>query len=205
MMLEHLTQCDFAVFKCSKMDLELLAGDFGTDSNKLGGLIKYCVEIGLFDIGYDKQGDSFPNCLIFSQSLHERLQSVYEKRGRTLPQKLLGNGVSDKSTGVYSAETIVLDSHNTQIKQNKRKQKETKLNNEIDCPFSSVEFVNTWSDWEEYRRQRKTKLTPMSVRHQIKFLSEFNEQDAIAIIRQSIQNGWTGLFELKNKQNGNVS
>ena len=55
-----------------------------------------------------------------------------------------------------------------------------------------------WSDWEEYRKEKKQKLTPMTIKQQIKFL-EKNKADHIQIIQTSIQNGWRGLFEIKRK------
>lgn len=59
----------------------------------------------------------------------------------------------------------------------------------------------TWEDWVQYRKEKKQKLTPISVKKQIKMLEE-NKSDHVGIINQSIQNGWTGLFPLrKSAQN----
>jgi len=60
------------------------------------------------------------------------------------------------------------------------------------------EWVNqeVWKEWEGYRKEKKQKLTPRSVTLQLKFL-EKNKDNHVAIIEQSIQNGWTGLFPLK--------
>lgn len=54
----------------------------------------------------------------------------------------------------------------------------------------------TWADWEKYRKEKKQKLTPTSIKRQLAFL-EARKTDHIAIINTSITNGWTGLFELK--------
>lgn len=59
----------------------------------------------------------------------------------------------------------------------------------------------TWEDWVQYRKEKKQKLTPISVKKQLKMLEE-NKGDHVGIINQSIQNGWTGLFPLrKSAQN----
>lgn len=55
-----------------------------------------------------------------------------------------------------------------------------------------------WNEWVEYRKQIKKKLTALTIKKQIKFLSE-NKKDHIKILENSISNGWTGLFQLKKE------
>lgn len=55
-----------------------------------------------------------------------------------------------------------------------------------------------WSEWEEYRKEKKQKLTPMTIKQQIKFLEQ-HRGDHVEIIQTSIRNGWRGLFEIKRK------
>lgn len=83
------------------------------------------------------------------------------------------------------------------IKEEKKKeeQKETPLR-AFDLPFTSDEFYNAWIEWEQFRKDIKKKLTPLTAKKQIKFLGGAGEKNAIAIINQSITNGWTGLFKL---------
>lgn len=68
--------------------------------------------------------------------------------------------------------------------------------------FQSVDFTNAWLEWEQYRKEKKQKLTELTAQKQIKFLERWPEEIAILIIEQSIKNGWTGLFEYKNNHNG---
>lgn len=80
---------------------------------------------------------------------------------------------------------------------------EKKREEEIRLP----DFLNikVWIDWVQYRKEKKSKLTPSSIKSQLKFLSE-NQKDHVAIIEKSIQNGWAGLFPLKvqnSKYSGN--
>ena len=72
----------------------------------------------------------------------------------------------------------------------------------IELPFVSEEFQKTWIEWEQYRKEKKQKLTTVGAKKQIKFLSKFKEQEAIDILNQSMTNGWSGLFEIKTKPNG---
>ncbi len=57
---------------------------------------------------------------------------------------------------------------------------------------------NVWEEWCQYRKQIKKKLTPLSAKKQIEFLGKY-KSIYVQIINQSIQNGWTGLFPLKDK------
>ena len=72
--------------------------------------------------------------------------------------------------------------------------------------LNTPEFIEAWKEWETYRKQKRQKLTPMSIKKQYSFLASHSVDIAIKIIEQSISNGWTGLFELKNnnyqKKNG---
>lgn len=97
---------------------------------------------------------------------------------------------------------------NPQSKEKESKEKESKE----EKPARPVAFANpfmegsavskAWSEWEQYRKEKKQKLTPSTVKKQIQFLGGRGDPEIIAIINQSITNGWTGLFEIKNKENG---
>jgi len=72
-----------------------------------------------------------------------------------------------------------------------------------DLPHKSEMFLNAWSDWVEFRKQKKQTLTPKSIKFQLRDLGYVSESVAIAMIEQSIKNGWTGIFPVKNNQYGN--
>lgn len=71
-----------------------------------------------------------------------------------------------------------------------------------DNQFEDQELQAAWSEWEQHRKEKKQKLTPLSIKKQLRFLQGRSKLEIISIIDQSIMNGWTGLFELKNKTNG---
>lgn len=58
--------------------------------------------------------------------------------------------------------------------------------------------VEAWTAWEEHRKQIKKKLTPLSMKLQLKILST-DIANHVEIINRSISSGWTGLFPLKGK------
>lgn len=73
-------------------------------------------------------------------------------------------------------------------------------------PYQSEAFKTAWQEWEQFRREQKKKLTLISVNKQLKQLAQHSEAEAIAMIEQSIRNGWQGLFELShNARNGKPS
>lgn len=60
-----------------------------------------------------------------------------------------------------------------------------------------------WEEWLQYRKESKKKMTELTVKKQLRFLS-YHIKDHVKIIERSIQNGWQGLFPLDNKSYGNT-
>ena len=63
--------------------------------------------------------------------------------------------------------------------------------------------MDCWDNWKEYKREEfgfkyKSPKTEQAQLMKLTTLSESNENNAIAIINQSIESGWKGFFELKN-------
>jgi hypothetical protein len=101
-------------------------------------------------------------------------------------------------------------------KVNNIKVKEKKINNntpaspfeEIEMPFGEI-FKNKWVQWKDYKKSehRFNYKSIQSEKYSLASLlnkAENNEAKAIAIIQQSIENGWKGFFELKNTSNGST-
>ncbi len=70
---------------------------------------------------------------------------------------------------------------------------------------ASKEFVSAWRDWITHRKEIKKTITATARKEQIKFLEAKGDPAlAAACLRQSMMNGWQGLFDLKvNGTNGN--
>jgi hypothetical protein len=60
-------------------------------------------------------------------------------------------------------------------------------------------FIAAWTDWQTYHREIKKPLTPTTARAQLIKLAKAGPDTAAAMIRQSIEQGWTGLFPIKDK------
>lgn len=67
--------------------------------------------------------------------------------------------------------------------------------------FFGEDVQSAWVEWEVYRKEIKKKISASTAKKQMAFLGGRAGPEAIAIINQSITNGWTGLFELKNNNN----
>ena len=67
---------------------------------------------------------------------------------------------------------------------------------------STQQFIEAWNEWCDFRREIKKKLTKLSAKKQITFL--LNQPNPIKCINQSIQNGWTGLFEVSANSKSKV-
>ncbi|WP_407324046.1 DUF1376 domain-containing protein [Tenacibaculum maritimum] len=78
---------------------------------------------------------------------------------------------------------------------------------EIQLPFQNKIFEAQWNLFKVFRKKQH-KFTFVSVESEnrklteLKNLSNNNQEVAIKIIQQSIDNGWKGLFELKQSKNG---
>ena len=85
--------------------------------------------------------------------------------------------------------------------------KKEKSVNEVEIPtnLNTPEFLQAWKEWQSYRRQARKTLTEFTIRKQLGFLSSIGVTDAVISINESIKNGYTGLFPVKqaarNKNN----
>lgn len=77
------------------------------------------------------------------------------------------------------------------------------LNAEIPSSLDTVEFRQAWAMWSDYRkREKRNSLKPTTIKLQMKELESLGAKQAIATIRNSMKQGWTGLFQ--EKANGSL-
>lgn len=75
-------------------------------------------------------------------------------------------------------------------------------------PFCSEEFFNQWEVWCSYLEEQHeftffSEATEQAALSELSSLSQCDEPTAIAIMHQSMANGWKGFFEIK-QQYGNA-
>jgi hypothetical protein len=89
----------------------------------------------------------------------------------------------------------------------KGKEKETEKINKgqnVVLPFGSDRFSEAWEEWKRYKRDQfrftyKSERTEQTALKKLQELSEGSEERALLILEQSVGNGWSGLFPLKNQ------
>jgi hypothetical protein len=73
---------------------------------------------------------------------------------------------------------------------------------EAELPFNSLEFINAWQDWTQYRRERKLpKYVPTGLKRTFTKLfkdSGGNEKTAIEMIEYSMSQNYQGIFKQSN-------
>lgn len=117
-----------------------------------------------------------------------------------------GADLGEKIRRGYGKESLAPTEKNppyNTIKDNSNKDK-VDIDLFSNLPFKTMDFFKTWEEWTIYRKaKRKPIKTERLLKEHFDFLKDHSEVDAIKILQQSIDNSWTGLFELKgNKNNG---
>jgi phage replication O-like protein O len=69
---------------------------------------------------------------------------------------------------------------------------------EIPPNLNTPEFLKAWGEWLVHRTQIKHKVTELTQQKQLKMLAQYSPKIAIAMIEQSITNGWQGIFVLSS-------
>jgi hypothetical protein len=83
----------------------------------------------------------------------------------------------------------------------KKSRKSTPSEVVIPDSLMGQEFAEVWMEWCQHRKELRKPLTSTSVKQQLAKLEEFkaNGSDPVEVIKQSISNGWQGLFEVKQQ------
>ncbi|MFW5758391.1 MAG: hypothetical protein ACOCYO_06895 [Bacteroidota bacterium] len=83
--------------------------------------------------------------------------------------------------------------------------KEGKKKN-IQMPWTDEEFLTMWKHWKNYKKEEfnfkyKSMESEQAALSKLAKLSDGHMNIAIAIIKQSIENGWKGFYALKGNKN----
>ncbi len=87
-----------------------------------------------------------------------------------------------------STEALTKRSHNQTKEPDSKKQTKNQM------PEPPEHLKEVWPEWVEARKDIKKKLTPRMAKGQLKKLSKFSNEAAVAAVEASIANGWQGLF-----------
>lgn len=81
---------------------------------------------------------------------------------------------------------------------------------QVVLPFQTQNFKNQWQQWKNYKKSEfnfsyKSEQSEQAALTSLANLSTNQEEVAIAIIHQSMSNGWKGFFELDKKSSNEKS
>ena len=93
------------------------------------------------------------------------------------------------------------DLENKESKEKRINNIEKRINNIIDASGISDEVKSAFNDFVENRKALKAPMTTKAVELALKNLNKLSQDadEQVAIINQSIERGWKGLFALQNK------
>ena len=125
---------------------------------------------------FDKYDDNNVKVVEYATKLH----GVCNKVVWGMQQSCINNAINNTNI------------NNTNKEKEKEKEKE------------KSEAFRLWLDYKRERGQEyRTAASEQCARERLLELSGCNEETALAIVKQSIANNWSGLFELKNENYGN--
>jgi len=90
------------------------------------------------------------------------------------------------------------------------KKKAVKKDEPILMPFEGERFAEVWATWKGYKKEEKrfsykSRVSEQEALSKLQKLSNNDEQRAIEIIQQSIANGWSGFFALRDGGNSRAT
>jgi len=175
-------------------ECESIAFALRTDENALRSMIN---DFDLFKISDGK---------FYSESVLTRLNIRDEKSKkaresanyRWKPREKDANGLRTDCDGNAIKEK--------KEKEKKEKERKGKEIIKLVFPFESKIFIEKWNLWKKFRIEIKKPykgiIEEQTALKRISELSKLDEIKAIAILEQSMANGWQGLFKLNNETNG---
>lgn len=152
-------------------------------------------------IGYRKMTYSKSNCEMAMNWLRKRGMIETAKTTRGMIITILNydtyqNPKNYESNSENAMKATTNEQHSDSINKNDKNEKNDKNIYEGFENLNNEPFINAYSEWIGFRKELKKALKPTTITKQLEFLNK--QPDPIKCINQSIQNGWQGLFEVKN-------
>jgi hypothetical protein len=84
------------------------------------------------------------------------------------------------------------------MEENRREEKEERAQAPDSLPFSGEEFLQALAAYDKTAKQRKVKTSPDQRRLLFEKLLSWGERSATLALKDTVANGWRGVFEPKN-------
>jgi len=119
-------------------------------------------------------------------------------------EKLLTDQQSDQQPTSNRPATDQQPTTNKNDKKDKKVKNERNSLKEVTMLWDDEEFFHVWEFWKKYKQEQfrfkyKSTISEQGALSKLYELSGGKLETAMLIIKQSIQNGWQGLFELKGE------
>ena len=162
-------------------DSELISADTNIHRERVQEMMAFMVDAGLFE-----NRDGSITCLKMATRTDE------------YTQKLMKNIKSVPTVSRHNPDNVRLNRR--EEKRTEEKKKTPRLD------VSVPEGVDSGA-WQMLVEHKKAMKAPMATQHAISLnankLRQLNVKDQVAMVEQSVENGWKGLYDLKQKQQQN--
>jgi len=135
------------------------------------------------------QYPKFPNSKVMQQrgAINRLLEfNLFDEKNQTLNKELINSYEDDNGSDIDNGSDV----DNGKVNADK-----------IIYPWNEDEFLQVWEFWKRFKKEQFAfTYKPIGEQGALGKLSELSDgkvETAMLIIKQSIQNGWKGLFELK--------
>ena len=197
-------------FGCYTGNLKLLSADLYPLRNVMPDEVKRylteCVSAGVVYLYRVEKKD-----YVFIPNFGQRLRAFHRKFPEPvnmLTGKKIDPPTPDRGPPSHDGHMTDNGRPEVEVEVEEEEEVEEEVENEakriadIRPPFDG-ELLAAWKNWENYRKEKRVPLTKRSRDKQIELLRARAPSDAVAMINNSITNGYTGLFDPKTNGSGN--
>lgn len=162
-------------------DSELISADTNIHRERVQEMMAFMVDAGLFE-----NRDGSITCLKMATRTDE------------YTQKLIKNIKSVPTVSRHSPDNVRLN------RREENRTEEKKKAPKLDVSVPEGVDAGAWKMLVEHKKAMKA---PMATQHAISLnankLRQLSVKDQVAMVEQSVENGWKGLYDLKQKQQQN--
>lgn len=193
-LLERLYKVFGYYYPADKKSLALLANKINVNINSVNVVINDCLSEHLFDKKLHKEYE-----ILTSRGIQKRFFDAISRRKEC---EIIKEYIIEDN-GYINTLNVNINWINVDNKYTKeRKGKEIK-GKEIKLPWDDERFLQIWEFWKKYKKEQfRESYKPIGEQAALSHLSNLASGKldlAMLIIKQSIENTWKGLFELKGK------
>ena len=135
------------------------------------------------------------DCIVID-FLDEQLEGIEEKRKQASEAGKRSAEARKRRTESNDRSTTVKQPFNEPSTKSNRVEKSRE---DKEQHFEDSSLNDAFDDFKLHRKQLKKPMTEKAIELAVKKLQKVNEKVAIEMIQQSIENGWSGLFEVKEQ------